>query len=188
MTVPGGDSGGNAQGGADRPWADPSAGQHGWSTPAYPPSSESPPAPPPGYPPQGYPSASGFDPAPLPPSGYPAVGGPAGYPPFGPPAGYPPPGYGPPVGYPSFGYGAPYSGGYGRPRPQTNRLAIASLVVSIIGVLAWPLSIIGIALGVVALNQVRRTGAEGYGLAVAGIAAGAITLVIGLIVTISVVQ
>ena len=45
-------------------------------------------------------------------------------------------------------------------------------------------SIIGIVLGVVALNQIKQTHEGGRGLAIAGIAVGAVTLLINLIWTI----
>lgn len=60
-------------------------------------------------------------------------------------------------------------------------LAIASLVVSLLGLLFWPLAVVGAALGVVALNQVRRTGEGGHGLAVAGTAVGAAAVVLSFI-------
>ena len=120
------------------------------------------PPPPPyggGYPAPGYP--------PPPPPGYPAAG----------PA-YPPP-YPPPPEY-----GAPYPGGYGPPMTPaggTNPLAIFSLVASCVGLLCGFGSIIGIVLGVIAMNQIKKTGQQGRGLAVAGVAVGAISLVISVI-------
>lgn len=119
-------------------------------------------------------------------------------PPFPPPpyAGYAPPGYPPPPpGYPVAGpnypsyapppeYGAPYPGGYGPPMAPvggTNPLAIFSLVASCIGLLCGFGSIIGIVLGVIAMIQIKRTGQQGRGLAVAGIAVGAVSLVVSVI-------
>jgi hypothetical protein len=112
---------------------------------------------------------------------------PPSYPP--PQPGYPPPaGYGPP-GHPPYQsmppeYPQPYPGGYypgGQSR--TNTLAIASLIASLVGLL--PLcgigSIVGIVLGGIAINQIKRTQQEGFGMAVAGIVVGAATLVVGLI-------
>jgi Na+/melibiose symporter-like transporter len=95
-----------------------------------------------------------------------------------------PGGYGPP---PS-GYPAPDYGAYGAPTPKTNNLAIASLVVSLIGFLPFCGigSIVGIVLGVIALNQIKQTHEGGQGLAIAGIAVGALTLLISLILTFSV--
>jgi len=114
--------------------------------------------------------------------------------PLMPPYSYPPP-YGGPVGYggpPAYFGGAydPYQGypaGPGQPNPyQTNGLAVASLVTSIVGVfLGIPLAIFcflgllipvaGAVLGVVSLNQIKRTHQQGRGLAIAGIAVGSAT-------------
>ncbi|MDO3650808.1 DUF4190 domain-containing protein [Nocardia mangyaensis] len=86
------------------------------------------------------------------------------------------PGYG---GYPQAGGYQPY-GAY--PQPQgTNGLAIASLVTSLIGMCTCIGSIVGIVLGVMALNQLKERGGEGRGMALAGIWIGAITLVLGLL-------
>ena len=92
----------------------------------------------------------------------PGFGGPPGYggqPPYGQPAYGPPPGYGVP------GYGFPP--GYGYPRP-TNTLAILSLVM------AFVFSPVGLVLGIVARRQIRQTGEQGDGLALAGIIVGGI--------------
>jgi hypothetical protein len=123
----------------------------------------------------------------------PAIDYPADIPPdYPPPAGYPPPfpygsGYPPP--YPPPGYGAPgypgvpgYPGGYGMsPYNTTNTVAIGALVASImslplfamcaIGLLA---ALVGIGLGITALNQIKKTGQSGRGLAIAGIIIGAL--------------
>ncbi len=50
-----------------------------------------------------------------------------------------------------------------------------------VGLLCGVGSIIGIVLGVVALNQIKQTRQGGYGLAVAGIVVGVASLVISLI-------
>jgi hypothetical protein len=63
-------------------------------------------------------------------------------------------------------------------------LAIASLIASFIGLLCGVGSIVGIVLGAVALNQIKRTRQQGYGLAVGGIVVGVATLLVSLIVTI----
>jgi hypothetical protein len=126
-----------------------------------------------GRPPSAYPPPRYEFPPPSPP-GYPA----------GPPPGYGPPNYGPP-GYGPPSYPAPYPGGYGFPdaaQSGTNGLAIASLIASLAGVLCCLISIVGIVLGVVALNQIKQTRQGGYGLAVAGIVVGSITLLFGLAV------
>lgn len=175
-------------------------------TPADPPSYAPPQAypSPPGYEAPGYPQQPGYPPPDYapPPTEYPAPGaaqpayppppypGPPGYPPpqFGtpqygaPPAGYPPPpaGYGPPpTGYPAPDYLA-----YG-PSQKTNPFAIASLVASLVGFIPFCFfgvgSLIGIALGIVALNQIKQNRESGRGLAIAGIIVGAVSLLASLV-------
>ena len=83
--------------------------------------------------------------------------------------------YGPPNPYVTPNpYGAPSQ--YGAPYPQsrgTNGLAIASLITSIVGGCFYGVgSIVGIILGIVALGQIKQSGQEGRGLAIAGIAIG----------------
>jgi Domain of unknown function (DUF4190) len=109
----------------------------------------------------------------------------------------PPPQYGPPDparaqqysvgGYPGPG-GYPPAGGYGSTQQTTtNTMAIASLVISVLGIVPFCgglLSIVGITLGAVALSQIKETRQEGYGLAVAGIVVGVAMLIVGLIWTI----
>lgn len=143
------------------------SGQSGDSSPAY----GSPPSYPPadfqsgGYPPPppgGYPPPPGYGAAP---GGYGAQSG--GY-------GYPPPGYG------------DYAGAYGAPSTKTNGLAIGSLVASALGLLCGIGSIVGIVLGIIALNQVKQRNEGGRGLAIAGIAVGAATLVISFVLTLAI--
>lgn len=62
---------------------------------------------------------------------------------------------------------------------RTNGLAIASLVSSFF------ISLLGIILGHIALNQIKRTGEGGRGLAIAGLIIGYIGLVLGIIFFIS---
>ncbi|HEV7423120.1 MAG TPA: peptidylprolyl isomerase [Mycobacterium sp.] len=72
----------------------------------------------------------------------------------------PPPPYGqcPPPPY------APAGGYYGYPQPQpTNALAVASLIC------AFVFAPLGIVFGHISLSQIRRTGEEGRGLAIAGL-------------------
>jgi hypothetical protein len=116
----------------------------------------------PGYPPPPYPGQSGY--------------GAPSYPPP-PPYGAPPPGYGPPP----TGYPAPEYSAYGQPAQKTNQMAIASIVASCVGVLCGIGSIVGIALGIVALNQIKQTREGGHGLAIAGIVVGAVTLLLSFI-------
>ena len=95
----------------------------------------------------------------------PGYGPPPGYGPgYGPPPGYGP-GYGPPPGY-GPGYGPP--AGYGPWRRPTNTMAVLALV------LAFAFAPAGLVLGIVARRQIRETGEEGEGLALAGIIIGGI--------------
>ncbi|MGA5542851.1 DUF4190 domain-containing protein [Mycobacterium sp. NPDC051198] len=153
-----------------------------------------PPPPGPGtpYPPAiDYPADIPYD-YPPPPGLPPSLPGGSSYPP--PLPGYPPPppGYATPGGYPVGVSGYPgYPGGYGMPPANpTNSMAIGSLVASAlslimffacgVGLLA---ALVGIGLGVVALNQIKQSAQSGYGpqveqpgrgLAIAGIAVGAL--------------
>ncbi len=63
-------------------------------------------------------------------------------------------------------------------------MAIGSLVASVVGLLCGIGSIIGIVLGVLALNQIKKTQQGGYGLAIAGIVVGVASLIISMIWTI----
>ncbi|OBA63138.1 hypothetical protein A5647_06135 [Mycobacterium sp. 1100029.7] len=166
MTAPGGGGGGDA--------VDPRAGggqhpeQPGWAAPW-----NSPAPPPPNYPP---------------PPGYPAGDQPgyvADYPSYTPPFGYQqPPGHGAPP-YPGGYYPQPgYQGEYWSPEtaaPGTNGMAIASLIASFTGLLCCVGAIVGIVLGTIALDQIKRTRQDGYGMAVAGIVIGVAILVVTLI-------
>lgn len=67
--------------------------------------------------------------------------------------------------------------------PKTNVLAIVSLVLSIIG-----FNIVAIILGFVAMNQVKKTGENGRGLALAAVIIGFAEIVIGIIIVIVVVS
>jgi len=130
----------------------------GYLPPAYPP----PNPPPAGYGPLGYQDTSGY-------------GGPS-YPPVSPEYGQPHPGGYPPPGYP----------GASDQQPDTNTLAIVSLVASLVGLLCLVGSIVGIVFGAVAANQIKQTREPGYGLAVAAIVIGVATLVVYLIFAITI--
>lgn len=97
------------------------------------------------------------------PPNYPPPPGGYGYPP--PPGGY---GY-PPPGPPGYGYSPP-----GYPLPpgaRTNTMAIAALVSSLVGLLCLGIGpILGLVFGIIALNQIKQSGEDGRGLAIAGIA------------------
>jgi hypothetical protein len=111
--------------------------------------------------------------APPPSWGPPPAYGPASYgpPAYGPPA-YGPPAYGPPA------YGPPgYGPGWRRP---LNPLAPIALVLCFFGVLAP----VGLGLGLMARRQIRETGQEGEGLALAAVVLGGIVstlLLIGVV-------
>jgi len=130
----------------------------------------------PEYPPQ--PPPYGYSPQPPGPPGPP---GPFyGLPPV-------PPRYGAPPHYP--GPYDPYQGYQPAGHGHTNRLAVASLVTSIAGVVVGiPLAIfcyvgvlipiVGAVLGGVALGQIKQTNQPGRGYAIAGVAIGATTTAI----------
>ncbi|MGY0502653.1 DUF4190 domain-containing protein [Nocardia sp. FBN12] len=84
-----------------------------------------------------------------------------------------PPAYG---AYPAAGAYQPYGQQY--PQPQgTNGLAIGALVASLVGLCTCVGSIVGIILGVMALNQIKERGGEGKGMAQAGIWIGVLAIV-----------
>lgn len=82
-----------------------------------------------------------------------------------------PPGYGPAAWQP--GYGPAQA-------PRTNRLAVRSLVFSIVGLVTCllPVGIGGAVLGYRARREIRRTGEGGAGLALAGILVGWVSIVL----------
>jgi hypothetical protein len=81
-----------------------------------------------------------------------------------PPQPYTQPGYGPAPAYQPYGY----------PQARSfNGLAIGSLIASLVGLATCGVgSIVGIILGVVALNQVKQRNQDGRGMALAGIWVG----------------
>lgn len=105
-------------------------------------------------------------------------GQPAGDPYAQQPGAYPPGAY-PPGGHP----GAGYPGGYPQgPAPQgTNTLAITSLVCGIVGFFCCGiLSIVGLVTGFMAMNQIKQTGQDGHGMALAGTIVSGVSLVVGI--------
>ena len=56
---------------------------------------------------------------------------------------------------------------------KTNVLAIVSLVTSIVG-----MSLVGVITGHIGLNQIKKTGEQGRGLAIAGLIVGYVALVL----------
>lgn len=123
-----------------------------------------------GYPGAGYPQG-GYD---QPQPGYSAPGYSA--------PGYPPPGYQQPAypqsGYPQPDHPPPGPSSFGS-KPGTNGLAIAALIFGIIGG-----SLLGIIFGIIALRQIRRTGQNGRGLAIAGLILSGIWIVVVAIVVV----
>jgi hypothetical protein len=191
MTAPGGTFG---ESGRDDPTFSVPAGERApeqptwqppWVAPASSPVVDYPPDPPPGYPPAYPPDYSPGYPPPFPPVGYAQPGyqqpsgyGAPGYPPMPAPYGAPPGGYGPPA-YPGGYYPGPdYQGGYGAIHAGMNTMAMISLISSLVGILCCIGSIVAIVLGTLALNEIKRTREDGYGLAVAGIVIGIATLVV----------
>ncbi|MEZ0349287.1 DUF4190 domain-containing protein [Mycobacterium sp. pR1184] len=124
------------------------------------------------------------------PPSYPPPPGESGYPPPGqgyspPPPGpsYPPPpggSYPPPP--PAPGYPPAPGGGYPPAAAGTNGMAIASLVCSLLGWLCGIGPILGIIFGIIALGKIKQTGEGGRGLAIAGIAIGAVLIVVGIVI------
>lgn len=87
---------------------------------------------------------------------------------------YPPPSYPP--------YRDPYSSFGSAKPPGTNGMAIAALVTALAGpLLCGAPSIVAVVLGIVAMRDTRRTGQDGYGMALAGVIVSAIVLVFGAI-------
>lgn len=103
------------------------------------------------------------------------------YPPVEYPESYAPP-Y-PPPGYPP--YHDPYRP-YGPTKPPgTNGMAIAALVTALAGpLLCGAPSIVAVVLGIVAMRDTRRTGQDGYGIALAGVIIGAVVVFLGTVVAI----
>lgn len=128
------------------------------------------PPPPPGFVPYGTEPPPGYQVQPYPQQqGYPQQAGYAQQQGYQQQPGYPPQ----QAGYPQVGYPQPYYA----PRPW-NGLAIAGFVISLVPYLWW----LGAILSGVALGQIRRSGEQGRGLALAGLIIGCIITGIILIV------
>lgn len=97
----------------------------------------------------------------------------------------PPP---PPPGDPGYGYQQQgYGYGYGPPVQKTNGLAVAALVCGIVGFVIFGIILGALALifGLVALNQINKSGGaqKGRGMAIAGVVLGPLDLIAAIIVT-----
>jgi hypothetical protein len=78
-----------------------------------------------------------------------------------------------PYATPTPGYPAPSYPGYGAPVvPKTNGMAIAALVLSLVGVASCITAPVGAILGHVARKQIRQSGESGEGMALAAIIVG----------------
>jgi hypothetical protein len=106
------------------------------------------------------------------------------YAPVDPPSPYPPP-MGPGAQVPPTAFPPPYHGGipydpYAKPQ-TTSGQAIGALVASLVGVFTCCCgvgSLVGIVLGIMGMNECRRSGRDGHGLALAGVIVGAVGLVL----------
>jgi hypothetical protein len=93
----------------------------------------------------------------------------------------PPPTHPPPP--PGYTHGAGYFSAYDPYRPAkplgTSGMAVAALIVSLVSLVFCGLpSIIGLILGIVAMRDTRRSGQDGYGMALAGVIISAIPIVL----------
>jgi hypothetical protein len=85
--------------------------------------------------------------------------------------GLPPPVYPGPTGYPGY---APYPP---TKPPGTNGKAIAALVTSLLGLVCCGLpSIAGLVLGVIGMRETKRTGQDGYAIALTGAVIGGLAV------------
>lgn len=79
---------------------------------------------------------------------------------------------------PDYQQPANYAANYAAPAPKTNTMAIAALISSFF------ISLLGVILGHIALNQIKNTGEGGRGLAIAGLVIGYVGILAGIIVVI----
>ncbi len=104
-----------------------------------------------------------------------------------PPPSQPAPGYGAPQAAPAYGQPAPAYGQPGlwpsRTGPKTNTLAIISLIASIAGiVILWGIgSIAGMICGHISISQIKKTGEQGRGMALAGLIIGYVGIALAII-------
>ena len=102
--------------------------------------------------------------------------------PYGAPQLGPPPGYGPPSAWP---YSSPY--GYMPPPKGTSGLAIATLVTGICGFLYAVPALVAIGLGIAALRDINRSGRPGKGMAIGGLCAAGVWILIWILAIVAIV-
>jgi hypothetical protein len=99
-----------------------------------------------------------------------------------PPASQPAPAYGAAGSAPAYGQSAP---AYGQPAgAKTNTLAIIALVASLAGFLTGIGFIAGVICGHISLGQIKKTGEQGRGMAIAGLIIGYVGILLTIILTI----
>jgi hypothetical protein len=95
---------------------------------------------------------------------------------------------------PNYGFsdqqgGAPqgYPGGAPGGQPQGNGMAVAGLVLGILGlvlcwasILGWILALLGIIFGGLGMSKANKIGGKGKGMAVAGLVCGVLGLILGI--------
>jgi len=93
--------------------------------------------------------------------------------------GLPPPVYPPPYpGQVNAGYYQPYPVYPPVKPPGTNGKALAALMISLAGLVCCGLpSIVGLVLGIIAMRETKRTGQDGFALAVAAVAVSALVMI-----------
>jgi len=93
--------------------------------------------------------------------------------------GLPPPVYPPPYpGQVNAGYYQPYPVYPPVKPPGTNGKALAALMISLAGLVCCGLpSIVGLVLGIIAIREAKRTGQDGFALAVAAVALSALVMI-----------
>jgi hypothetical protein len=110
---------------------------------------------------------------------------------YGTPTGYPQPqnSYGTPTGYPQPQYQyqqqySPYPAQAATTQVATNKFAIISLVLSLLGFIVVPLAVVGIVLGHCSLYEIKRTGENGMGAAIAALVIGYIEIIGAILIVI----
>ena len=121
----------------------------------------------------------GAVPPPPPPQQFPSqqpnhMGGAMPPPQPGMPQQFPPP---PQPGMPGMPPHPQHGGGMHIPPPQRNGMATGGFVCSLIGLIFFPLEIIGLILSIIGLTRSRRMNGAGRGLAIAGIVLGVIGII-----------